>query len=175
MYHEGYVNDGAMAHGIQQVHQCASSMVAAQGKLAYHGESQVYPGEHWGSWYDDAKHKHICNRTRSYNGGYALSIRMSSYDYNTSYEARMKADAASKCAVVHPQKQKPMGSGKCTGRELQRRPMNLGLFSSEAPPAWSRAVPISDEVRYTIGTTNCHQMLYYYMQMRLYYYHYHLY
>ena len=76
MSHEGYVNEGDAVYGLQKIHRCASSLVAAQGKLTYSSESQVNPFESWGTWYDDGKHRHICNRTRSYTGWCEHSVRM---------------------------------------------------------------------------------------------------
>ena len=39
-------------------HEAGNDSKSMIEKLAGHGESQVYPYEHWGTWYDDAQHVH---------------------------------------------------------------------------------------------------------------------
>ena len=73
------------------------------------------------------------------------------------------AAAASTCAVVHPHEALMTARvDERTGGELLRRPMNFGLFSSEAPPTWSRAEPIDHEAMCRIGIIKEGQILYYY-------------
>ena len=105
--------------------------------------------------YDDGKHRHICNRTRSYSGTddfpidegagsvpnpdslwCANSVRMETHTMipNMSHEAMMTAVAAPTCTTAIQRRQGSLGFDECNGRELLRRPMNFGLFSSEAPP-----------------------------------------